>query len=104
MRACGAHTFCLTNEQQFTEDLPHREHLSFRFEKEDLQQKVAYLLDNRAAALNMGIEAAQAYSAKHPRAELPIKMLEFASLARLDNLRQRPAGSQDFFVWPPNRL
>jgi hypothetical protein len=104
MRACGAHTFCLTNEQDFLEELPHRERLSFRFEKEDLQQKVACLLENKAVALNMGVEVAQAYSAKHPREELPIKMLEYASLARLDNLRQRPAGSQDFFVWPPNRL
>jgi hypothetical protein len=23
---------------------------------------------------------------------------------RLDNLRQRPTGSQDFFMWPPARL
>lgn len=104
MRACGANTFCLTNEQQFLKDLPHSEHLSFQFEKESLQQKVAYLLDHKASAIEMGIEVASAYSANHPSTESPLKMLEYASMARLDNLKQRPIGSQDFFVWPPARL
>ena len=101
MRAFGAHSFCLTNEQQFLECLPHRERLSFRFQKEDLQQKVAYLLDHKAEALDMGVEVAEAYKLKHPRTEPIQKILEYAAFARLDNMRQRPAGAQDFFVWPP---
>ena len=104
LRAYGAHTMCLTNEQEFLEDLPHSERLSFRFDKEDLQQKVAYLLEHKDAAVEMGVEAAAAYRSRHPRTEHVEKMLEYASLARLDNLRQRPSGSQDFFVWPPTRL
>ncbi|MGA2730256.1 MAG: hypothetical protein ABSE96_20795 [Terracidiphilus sp.] len=104
VRAFGAHTFCLTNEQQFLHELPHEERLSFRFEKESLQQQVAYLLDHKAAALEMGVEVAEAYKTKHPRVETVNKILEYASLAKLDNLRQRPAGSQDFFMWPPTRL
>ncbi|MGA8668798.1 MAG: hypothetical protein WB679_02935, partial [Terracidiphilus sp.] len=96
--------FCLTNEQQFLHELPHEERLSFRFEKESLQQQVAYLLDHKAAALEMGVEVAEAYKTKHPRVETVNKILEYASLAKLDNLRQRPAGSQDFFMWPPARL
>jgi hypothetical protein len=104
MRAYGAHTFCLTNEQRFLQELPHPERLSFRFEKESLQQQVAYLLDHKAAALEMGVEVAEAYRAKHPPIASVTKLLEYASLAKLDNLRQRPAGSQDFFVWPPARL
>ncbi len=104
VRAFGAHTFCLTNEQKFLRELPHEERLSFRFEKESLQQQVAYLLDHKAAALEMGVEVAEAYKTKHPRVETVTKILEYASLAKLDNLRQRPAGSQDFFMWPPVRL
>jgi len=104
MRAYGAHTFCLTSEQTFLDDLPHRERTGFRFEKDDLQQKVAYLLDNRATTLEMGMAMAEAYSTQHPRTDAPTRMLQYASLAKLDNLRQRPAGSQDFFVWPPTRL
>jgi len=104
MRACGAHTFCLTNEQHFLESLPHCDKLSFRFERESLQERVAFLLDNRTTAIEMGIEVAAAYSAQHPSVETPLKMLEYASLVKLDNLKQRPAGSQDFFVWPPTRL
>jgi hypothetical protein len=104
MRAYGAHTLCLTNEQQFLYELPHEERLSFRFEKESLQQQVAYLLDHKAAALEMGVEVAEAYKTKHPRIAAVTKMLEYASFVKLDNLRQRPTGSQDFFVWPPARL
>ena len=104
LRACGAHTLCLTNEQEFLQHLPHSTHLSFRFDKEEFQQKVAYLLEHKDAALAMGVEAAAAYQGLHPRTEHVAKMLEYASLSRLDNLRQRPSGSQDFFVWPPTRL
>jgi hypothetical protein len=104
LRACGANTLCLTNHQQFLEDLPHSDRLSFGFDKEDLQQKVAYLLDHKDAAVEMGVEAAAAYKSRHPRIEQVRKMLEYASVAKLDNLRQRPSGSQDFFVWPPARL
>jgi hypothetical protein len=104
VRAYGAHTLCLTNEQTFLGELPHAGRLSFRFEKESLQQQVAYLLDHKAAAVEMGVEVAEAYKAKHPRTATIAKLLEYASLAKLDNLRQRPAGSQDFFVWPPARL
>jgi hypothetical protein len=104
MRAYGAHTFCLTNEQKFLQELPHYDRLTFRFEKESLQQQVAYLLDHKEAALEMGVEVAEAYKTKHPSVASVTKILEFASFARLDNLRQRPAGSQDFFMWPPARL
>jgi hypothetical protein len=104
LRACGAHTLCLTNRQQFLEELPHADRLSFRFDKEDFQQKVAYLLDHKEAAVEMGVEASAAYKTLHPRIEQVRRMLEYTSVVKLDNLRQRPSGSQDFFVWPPLRL
>lgn len=104
LRAYGAHTFCLTNEQTFLQELPHQESLSFRFEKEHLQHRVAWLLDHKREALEMGVETARAYTQKHPKMDFYVKLLEYASFARLDNLRERPAGSQDFFVWPPAQL
>jgi hypothetical protein len=104
MRAYGAHTVCLTNEQQFLENLPHREQLSFNFEKDSLQQKVSDLLAHRTPALDMGLEASDAYRKAHPPEELITKMLDCAALARLDNLPKRPEGLQDFFAWPPRML
>jgi hypothetical protein len=104
VRAYGAHTLCLTNEQEFLKELPHRERLSFRFEKESLQEKIAYILSHKSEALEMGIEVAETYKKKHPPQETALKMLEYASLIRLNKLPQRPMGSQDFFVWPPAEL
>ncbi len=95
---------CLTNEQQFLEELPHQELLSFRFEKECLQDRVAYILAHKASVLEMGIEVAAAYGRKHPAEQLISKMLDWASLVRLNSVSQMPAGMQDFFAWPPTKL
>ncbi len=99
-----AHTCCLTNTQQFLEELPHQDRLSFTFEKESLQDKVAYLLDHKDAAIEMGLAVAEAYRRSHPPEEIALKMLDCAALSRLDNLAQSPASSQDYFVWPPKSL
>jgi hypothetical protein len=104
MRAYGAHTLCLTNRQQYLEHLPHQEHLSFSFEKESLQERVADLLNHKEDALAMGIEVAEAYRRQHPPEQLSTQMLACASLARLNTLAHRPAGMQDFVVWPPTLL
>jgi hypothetical protein len=102
MRAYGSHTLCLTNEQQFLEELPHQDLLSFRFEKGHLEQQIAYLLDHRDEALDMGVEVAATYRKNHPPEQLVQNMLDWASLVSVNNLRQRPAGMQDFVVWPPS--
>jgi len=104
MRAWGSHTLCLTNEQEFLNGLPHQDQISFRFDKQCLQDKVAKILDDRDAAVEMGVEVAEAYRRAHPPEQMMIKMLECASLVRLNNLSQRPEGFQDFFVWPPRQL
>lgn len=103
-RSYGAHTLCLTNKQRFLEGLPHQDHLSFQFSKECLQEKIAYILANKTAAVEMGVEVAEAYRRIHPTKQTLKKMLDYASLARLNRLPYRPAGSQDFFVWPPSQL
>ncbi len=99
MRAYGAHTACLTNRQKFLEELPHQQQLSFAFEKNDLQHKIEYLLSHRAETVDAGIEVAARYNQLHPEEAAVRKLLDCASLVRFDNLRQRPAGSQDYFVW-----
>jgi hypothetical protein len=104
MRAYGAHTLCLTNEQEFQQHLPHGKLLSFSFSRESLQEKVASLLANKEAAIEMGIEVAAAYRQQHPPEQLCRKMLDCAALVRLNHLPQRPPGMQDFVVWPPQQL
>jgi hypothetical protein len=101
MRAYGSHTLCLTNEQQFLEELPHQNRLSFRFEAGHLEQQIAYLLEHKDEALDMGVEVAATYRRKHSPEQLIQQMLDWASLVSVNNLRQRPAGMQDFVVWPP---
>ena len=104
MRAYGAHTLCLTNQQHFQQQLPHGETLSFNYSRENLQEKVAALLANKEAAIEMGIGVAAAYRKQHPPEQLCQKMLDCAALTRLNHLPQRPAGMQDFVVWPPHLL
>ncbi|HJU09470.1 MAG TPA: hypothetical protein VJ728_01270 [Candidatus Binataceae bacterium] len=104
MRAYGAHTLCLTNHQQFLEDLPHQERLTFRFEKDSIQERVADILAHKDEALEMGVEVAEAYKKKHPPEQSIMNMLDCASLVRLNGLPQRPPGAQDFFVWPPAQI
>lgn len=99
MRAYGAHTACLTNKQSFLQELPHQQHLCFAFEGEDLAQKIEYILAHRAETVEAGVEVADCYSRMNPEEATVRKLLHCASLVRFDNLKQRPAGSQDFFVW-----
>jgi hypothetical protein len=99
MRAYGAHTACLTNRQAFQDALPHQQHLGFVFQKDVLQQKIAYLLDHRSEVVEMGIEVADAYRASHPEEETVRQLLDCAALVRFNNLHQRPDGSQEYFGW-----
>jgi hypothetical protein len=101
MRAYGAHTLCLTNKQQCFENLPHQQQVSFEFETNSLKERVADILAHKAEAVEIGIEVAEAYRREHPPEQVIQRMLDYASLARLNNLPQRPVGSQEFFVWPP---
>jgi hypothetical protein len=104
MRAYGAYTLCLTNKQQFLDELPHQERLGFQFEKESFQERVADILSHRSDAVEMGVEVAETYRRLHPTEQLIGKMLDWASLVRLNNASAQPAGMQDFFVWPPTRI
>lgn len=104
LRAYGAHGLCLTNQQQWTEALPHHERFCYHYQKESIQEVVRWTLDHRDEALEIGKEVSQSYRAQTPVKETLQKMLDWASLARLDQMRQRPDGAQDFFCWPPAAL
>jgi len=101
MRAYGSHTVCLTNEQEFLEELPHQDRLSFRFEKGHLEHQIACLLEHKDQALEAGIDVAATYRQKHTSEQLVQRMLDWASFLSANNLRERPACIQDFVVWPP---
>jgi hypothetical protein len=103
-RAYGSHSLCLTNQQRFLQGLPHAERFTFEFRKESIQERVADVLAHPEQALEMGAETAAAYRERHPARQLVQRMLDIASLVRLNQRTKRPAGSQEFFVWPPAKL
>lgn len=105
MRAFGAKTLCLTNAgQQFFRGLPHEEELSFRYEGNSLRERVAHILANRKQAVEHGIAVAEAFRTANPPERAFEKMIHYAALVRLERMPQRPAGLQEFHVWPPREL
>jgi hypothetical protein len=102
MRAYGAHTLCLTNSgQAFTKDLPCEDALTFCFDKESFQSRVAGLLASKSAAVDKGIAVVEAFKRLNPPGQAFAQMLDYAAFARLDQTKARLPGFQDFFVWPP---
>lgn len=99
MRAYGAHTLCLTNEQSFLEELPHGEQVSFTFDVENLKDKVQFILSHPVDAVEIGVAMAAAYNKLHPAEATIRKLIDGAALVRFNGHQQRPEGSQDFFVW-----
>lgn len=101
-RAYGSHTLCLTNAgQAFTRQLPCEDDMTFAFDKESFQSKVAALLADKPATVEKGIAVTAAFKKLNPTGQALERMLDYAAWARLDRMKTRPAGFQDFFVWPP---
>jgi hypothetical protein len=102
MRAFGSHTVCLTNgDQTFMDGLPYKDEVTYSFSKESVQSTVAGLLANKCATVDKGIAVAAAFKEQFPPTRSFERMLDYAAFARLDQTKVRPAGFQDFFVWPP---
>ena len=103
MRAFGLWTLCLTNEQRFFKDqFANSEAFSYRFESEHLAAKVADVLEHPKRYTELGIEVAEHFREnRHPR-DFAQFLLDTASHIRLAS-GPRPAGLQDFFVWPPTK-
>jgi len=103
MRAFGLCTLCLTNEQRFfKEQFPKAELFSYRFEKEQLAAKVADVLAHPKQYVELGLEVADQFRQGRRPEDFAQFMLDTASHIRLAS-GPRPAGLQDFFVWPPTR-
>jgi hypothetical protein len=101
-RAYGSHTLCLTNSgQAFSKGLPNEDELTFCFDKESFQTRVAGLLADKPAAVDKGIAVTEAFKKLNPPLRGVERMLSYAAFARLDQAKGRPPGFQDFFVWPP---
>jgi len=101
MRAFGLHTFCLTNEQQFLrENIGHSDAFCYRFDRDDLRERVAGALAHPKRYVELGVAiAAEFQEQRHPDAFGQF-MVDTAGHVRLA-CGSRPAGLQDFFVWPP---
>ncbi len=105
MRAYGSHTLCLTNQgQTFVDALPFAPEMSYSFDKDSLQEQVAYLLSHRSEAIEMGVADAERFRALNPPEHAFQCMLNYAALTRLNQTSQRPSVVQDFFLWPPESL
>jgi hypothetical protein len=105
LRAYGSCTLCLTNGgQTFTAELPYEDELTFSFNKESLQSKVAGLLADKSSAVDKGIAVAEAFKKLHPPERAFERMLGYAAFARLDQAKTYLSGFQDFFVWPPKKI
>ncbi len=103
MRAYGSHTLCLTNHgQTFAKELPCQDELTFSFDKESFQSRIADLLADKSAAVDKGIAVTEAFKKLNPPGKAFKRMLDYAAFARLDQTKKCPPGFQDFFVWPPH--
>jgi hypothetical protein len=103
LRAFGLWTLCLTNEQRFfKEQFAKAETFSYRFEKEHLASKIADVLEHPKRYVELGVEVADQFRQNRRPQDFAQFMLDTASHIRLAS-GPRPAGLQDFFVWPPTK-
>jgi hypothetical protein len=75
--------------------------MTFSFDKESFQSRVAALLADKPATVEKGIAVTEEFKRLNPATRALERMLDYAAWARLDRMKTRPAGFQDFFVWPP---
>ena len=104
MRAFGLCTLCLTNEQRFfKEQFDNSEMFTYRFEKDDLRNKVADVLAHPKRYVDLGLDVAEQFRKDRQPHDFGQFMLDTASHIRLA-CGPRPAGLQDFFVWPVAKI
>ena len=104
LRAMGGYTLFLTNEQQwFAERFQHSEDFMFRFNKEDIQEKVANVIANPKRHVELGVEIADTFMKSQPPDAFGRHLLDIASYIRLESSPRFPS-LQEYFVWPPKRL
>jgi len=105
LRAFGSHTLCLTNEQEFfRRELPCSDDYFYRFDKDNIQSRVADIFTHRQRSIDIGATVADAFMQKFPPEIFAHQTLELAALARCNQLSGLPKGIPDYFSWPPTRL
>lgn len=105
LRAFGAHTLCLTNEQRFFRTrLPHADHCLYRFGHNDVCARVDAVLANPGRAVEMGDDIAAAFAAAFPADAMARCMLEWAQMIRFNLSAKTPDGVPGYCVWPPDSL
>jgi len=101
MRAMALYTLCLTNEQRFfSEHFLDAGQFSYRFDRDDLQARIADVLAHPARYVELGRAVGEQFQKTRRREDFAQFMLDTASHVRLA-CGARPPGLQDFFVWPP---
>ena len=101
MRAFGLCTLCLTNKQRFfTERFTNSELFTYTFDRENLREKVADVLAHPKRYVELGLSVAEEFRRNRRPEDFAEFMLDTANHVRLA-CGPRPAGLQDFFVWPP---
>jgi hypothetical protein len=105
LRSFGAHTLCLTNEQEFfARELPHSEDFFYRFDMDSIQSRVADVLTYKERYIEMGATVAAAFMQKFRPEIFAHQLLELAALTRFDRLPGLPEGMPNYFSWPPTKL
>jgi hypothetical protein len=104
LRAMGAYTLCLTNEQQwFAERFEHATDFMFRFNRDHIRAKVADILANPKRYVELGVEVADTFIESQSPDAFGRFMLDVAGYLRLESSARFPS-SQDYFAWPPQKL
>ena len=102
MRAFGLRTLCLTNEQQFMrENIGNWAQFSFRFDAENISNKIADVLAHPKRYVDVGVVAAEEFSSTRRPSDFVQFMADTADMIRISNSPRRPEW-QPFFVWPPS--
>ncbi len=101
MRAFGLSTLALTNRQRFLEqNFANHAEFTYRFDAENIRQTISRVLDNPKHHVELGIEVASEFRRRHSPEDFGEFLVSTASHVRLAR-GERPAGAQDYFVWPP---
>jgi hypothetical protein len=102
VRSYGAHTLCVSNEQNFLTDTFPDQHaqMTFRFNKDSIRERVSQMLENPVKTLELGAQAAMTFRQRYSTANHVRYMAMMAETVRQSS-GTRARGQQDFLNWPP---
>lgn len=102
LRAYGMYTLCLTNEQEcMNSAFGENPGFTFAFNRDAFREKVAEVLAHPKDFVELGMVSAEAFRVQYTLEAAGQYFLDIVAALRLASATQRPAGLQDFFIWPP---